>query len=311
MSKNIKAILKRVKPYVRSLSHSLVITIIVLIIALFVGVFQNEQCAAAQQDAITIMPNDKMQALIDNIVSPTDQDKKMFSENGKKFLESKLAELKKMVSGDYEILIPQLLYYSAHAKDMKHAMAAGFIIEQLGISKRSIALSLIPYLDAKDAVLQKEMYNWLGGVDFDETTKTSNFSLYETIIREKKQAPPRGLIQYMYQRSPKKALQALTNIYTKESQVKESVIKANAIVEEDINKRYYGHLEDRYKVNVEAKKALDDLSKNNQWWVRLYATEIIGREPALRSPEILDRLKKDANPLVHDTLKRFQIEQEK
>ena len=47
---------------------------------------------------------------------------------------------------------------------------------------------------------------------------------------------------------------------------------------------------------------LTNLSQHKEWWVRLYAVEIMRQHPEFRKSEIVERLKKDEHPLVREEL---------
>ena len=52
-----------------------------------------------------------------------------------------------------------------------------------------------------------------------------------------------------------------------------------------------------------AHKEMEKLSKHKDWFVRLYVAEVVGRDPELGTPQIVERLLKDQNPLVAEALK--------
>lgn len=302
MSKKFITIIDRIKLCLRNLFWSFIVSVFILLVPFFVIISNNNEGMATQQEYKTILPNSEIQSLIESIAMPTGQDKKIFSGSGEKFLKSKLSELVKLAGGDHAKLVPQLVYYSMHVKDWKNAMAAGFIVEQLKISKQNIALGLIPYLDTNDKALQKEMYNWLGGVDVDESTKKINFDLYKTVICENKLAPPKGLIKYMYQKSPETALSILYDIYSDKPSEKKSIVESGQIISSDINKRYYGSVEGKPKISKDAKERLSKLSQSKDWYVRLYVAEILRQHSEFQSQDVIERLKNDKDPLVQEVV---------
>jgi hypothetical protein len=73
------------------------------------------------------------------------------------------------------------------------------------------------------------------------------------------------------------------------------------VVSNTIWKHEHGFL-DKSKVEPEAMVQLDKLSKDDEWWVRLYGGEILRRHPAFRTPELLARLAADKHPLVQEAV---------
>ncbi|RLC40329.1 MAG: hypothetical protein DRH49_07285 [Candidatus Coatesbacteria bacterium] len=289
----------------------------VFIIAFLVEVLiSNIQCIGAQEEDVTIEPNKKIQSIIIDMVSPTKEDKEKFAGRGEEFFKAKLAELRELGGKDYEKLIPQLVYYSVYGKellkgrvekpDVVEAMFAGVIIEQLKISKEQIVNAILPFLRTKDEHLRKEMYNWLGGYDYNETTRSRDYSYYQSLIQAKKDNPPQGLIQYMYWRSPQTALITLMNIYLQSEEEKEIITICKDIIEEDIKNRYYGPMEEKANISPEAISSLNELSRYKQWWIHLYVAEIIKQHPEFNNPEIIERLKQDKHPLVQKVLKEVR-----
>lgn len=288
----------------------------------------NMQCVGAQEEGPTIEPDDKMQSIFTDIISPTEEDKEVFSDDGEKFLKAKLAELKQMGDGNVEYLLQQLIYFRANTKrmynmkkitsnNMEKAMdIVGLIIirECLNLNEDSTKLhspsaqsainAVVPYLGTKDPELKKQLHWVLEKIDF-RGIEELNYAEYESYIENKKDNPPQALIQYMYYTSPGEALLSLMRVYMEDFGERQGIIQAEQVIRKDIEKRYHGPIEGKSKVAPQAKEALNELSKYNQWWIRLYVAEILLRQPKFRTPEILERLKKDKHPLVSEALSRF------
>ena len=152
-----------------------------------------------------ITPDPEIQAQIRCITSAIDN-----SEEAKKQLE----KLKQMVAGQYEKLVPQVIYYTINTKgDIYDAMAGAIIFSALQISKETIVGAIVPYLGTSDFKLKKELEEYLDGIDTPHTLGPRDYSYYESFIKEKKKNPPLPLIQYMYQKSPKETQSVLRRIY--------------------------------------------------------------------------------------------------
>lgn len=258
------------------------ITRLCLVALLSVAVLRCE--ATAQENVSTndiFSSNKDIQACLRGLVSP--DDRHMFSGTEEEF-QQQLTHLDNIVGRDHKTLVRELLYFSLHAKGMREAMLPGVVIHQLSISKDDIALGVLPFLDSKGKV-QAKACNWLGEVDAGSLGNGPDFSHYETIIRKRKDSLPGGLVKYMYQKSPDRALSSLANVYLDK-------VEATALV-------------DQVKSEDDT-QAVGRLSKRPEWWVQLYVVEKLCKNPKLRSTAILDRVKQSNNPLVKESVGKIE-----
>ena len=233
------------------------------------------QQLAAENRPSSFSPNKEAQALLSGLISPNEQ--QLLSGTEEQF-RSKLTQLKNMAHGDVENLVPELLYFSTQAKGMREAMLAGVIIKELKITKENIANGVLPYLDSPDGKMRKQSHNWLGEVDAGRSGKEPDFGVYESIIRKRKGDVPKGLVRYMYAKSPESALSTMASIYL---------------------------TRDRAEALMNEAGALETLSKRSEWWVNLYVAETMKRNPKLRSSVALEHLKKSEHPLVQEAIKEI------
>jgi hypothetical protein len=49
-------------------------------------------------------------------------------------------------------------------------------------------------------------------------------------------------------------------------------------------------------------QALEQLSKNRGWWVRLYVAELLHQYAELRTSELVNRLSEDPNRIVREVI---------
>jgi len=206
----------------------------------------------------------------------------LFSTGTQEELRQKLAEVQKMAGGDKEMVL-QLLYFSAHASGMEEAMLPGFILEQLAISKTDFAAAVLPLLDSEDESTRHLAAEHLPFADAN-TKGGVDFSRYETILREKKQNPPPGLIRYMYGRNPQAAVIAVARVYSPDVPETEVAVKAKSGVKESVN--YFAGRSD--------------------WWAHLYVAAMMEKEPYLRTPELVKKLEQDTDPLVREKVSKLK-----
>lgn len=159
------------------------------------------------------------------------------------------------------------------------------IIEQMNISQDDIRSALIPCLETDDRELVREVHEWLEGVDYDRSAKRYAFASYEKVIRDARNGIPQGLVKYMYDTSPDAALSSMAAVYLDKD-------AAKALV-------------DQVKSEDDA-QAVDHLSKRPEWWAKLCAAEKLRKNPKLRTPTVLDRLKKSDHHLVQEAIKKIE-----
>jgi len=236
--------------------------------------------AVAQEVNISIQPNKEIQSLLKGLLSTNEHE--MLSGTEEAF-RGKLEQLRKLAKTDTEI-VSQLIYFSIYAKGMKESMLPGVIIEQMKIPDSTFAEVGLPLLDSKDESMRKIAAKWLtradhvskGGVDF---------SRYESILREKKDNPPQGLIRYMYNRNPQTAVATVARVYGKDVPESEITTKAKSGVKESVE--YF--------------------SGRSEWWAHLYVATMMEKEPYLRTPELIKKLEQDTDPLVREKVSKMKF----
>ncbi|MCI0638284.1 MAG: hypothetical protein L0Y72_05945 [Gemmataceae bacterium] len=261
-----------------------------------------------QEAGPSIVPDEKIQSLISRAVilvkDEVDADAR-----------TALKSLNDMAARIPEVLAPQLIYHSLHSSDETSALGSIVLMGHLGTKWESqMRQALIPFLEMSDKKAVDEVSMWLHGIDSHKNPSPESNVLYyrETLLRQKK-TPPAGLVDYVFDISPSRALLLLGEIYSKEPKFgnwprdlmwSDHVVTtvgwraSNRFLQE-------GDLE-------KARKELDHLSKHEGWYARRYVVEILGGvprfhgtwgNPKLGTPEIIERLTKDSHPLVRERAK--------
>jgi hypothetical protein len=227
---------------------------------------------------IFINPNEKVQSFLHSLASTNLQERrKLFSGGTEEELQQKYAEVQE-IAGGTEQLIAQLLYCRVHAKTMEEAIVPLFVAEQLGLSKDDIAEGLLPYLESDDRSVVKEASEWLGGTDRALGIE-ADLSRYEKILREKQGEAPMGLLRYMFDRDPQAAVVTVARVYGGPD-VPETEVAA--------------------KVKSGVKESVDYFAGRPEWWAHLYVAAMMEKEPYLRTPEMIEKLEQDPDPLVRE-----------
>ena len=239
------------------------------------------QCPA---EDMSIRPNEEVQSFLRILSSTNLQERQeIFTTGTEEELRQKLTDIRKMCGGDRGIVL-QLLYFSAHANGMEQAMLPGFILERLAIPNAILVEVCLPLLESEDEPTRRLAAKWLSRVDHVPKGGV-DFSRYESVLREKKQAPPQGLIRYMYSRSPEAAVLSMSRVY------------GDKAAEMDL----------AAKLERDPKDALLSLADRPEWWVKLYVAEKMRKNPELRDPTILQRLERDSHPLVQEALEQIEL----
>jgi hypothetical protein len=225
--------------------------------------------AAATPDSIT--PDPEIQRQVARVATVPDE----------QALAPILAKLKELGGTDYSQLVPQLLYYSMRATDVREGMAAAVIVDRLRISKEQQLRAVTPYLSTGDPQLQRELRNMLSGIDGGSATQAPDFGRYTELLRERKDDPPPVLVAHMIETAPDQALAVLAELYVADYQARRSLL-ANAA--------------------SRSNGALERLAEHDAWWVRLYVAERLKEDPSLQTPALKKRLQNDPHPAVRAAL---------
>lgn len=261
-------------------------------------------CGAQARQAPKISPDLKIQELIRQVIYAPNEDDKQLREA--------LKAIREIAIRAPESLGPQLIYYGARAKNEKEGVGMLMMIHRLGPNS-ALQDSIVPFLESDNQRVQEEASIWLYNMDGEETLDPSASKLrfyYDTLLRQKK-APPPGLVSYVFEISPSRALLLFGRIYSPKPKAEEP--PRPLLWSDHLVTTVKWRLSHRFlkKGDLEAaRKELDLLSKHEGWYARRYVVEVLRDIPQLGSPAIVERLKKDVDPLVREPV-RLKIFQDK
>lgn len=193
---------------------------------------------------------------------------------------------------NFRDLVPQLVVFALQQRDTRAAMTPAVIRTRLGITDAQLVEALLPYLDTPDPQQRAQLRNWLRAVD-TATGDRRDFRIYQTIVAARRDDPPLGLVRYMYDTDADAALAALAEIYAEPGR-RGALLDARRPLA-----AYRAGRRDESGVAA-ARAALHTLSGDPAWWQRLYAAAALAQMPELRTPELIEPLRRDAHPLVRD-----------
>lgn len=245
-----------------------------------------------------ISPNAKIQAIIQRVID----------HKGEHDWESRYAmrQLKAMTSKMPQIVVPQIVHRIVQVNKEKEGHNVLGIMYLLGIEDaRNVRTGLIPLLESKDEDVLRETSRWLFQVDQGSYINIdSNIMSYRETLLRQKDSPPSGLVNYVFDVARSKALLLFGDVYSEEP--KFGVFPRPLMWSDHVVQTVKWRLLNRFLQEGDLEKAqkeLDALSRHAGWYARRYVVEVMRDIPKLGTPEILDRLKKDPNPLVSEPAK--------
>ena len=219
----------------------------------------------------TIAPNPETQRAIARVASATTAEE----------LNGPLIVLKATGGDEFRDLVPQLLYFSMHATDVRDGMAAAVVVDRLGISPQQQLRAVAPYLNTRDAALQRELRTLFGSLDGASASHAADFAPFAPILRERSDDPPVALIAYMMETAPDQALAVLVAAYIADPDARRAVL-----------------------AGPRSSAGLEHLAQHDTWWVRLYVAERLKHDPALQTPAVMQQLRDDPHPSVRAAASR-------
>jgi hypothetical protein len=258
-------------------------------VALFAALLCTASASGASATpAASITPQPRVHAAIESAANSRNEEE----------LAERMRALVAVSGPEYRDLVPQLVLYSLEQRDARHAMVPAVLRERLAITDAQLVAALLPYLSTPDDRQRKQMYDWLTAVDGVEGSKgeSHDFSLYQSIIASRRADPPLGLVRYMYETDSPRAATVLAEVYLEPEQ-REKLLAARRPVDDARATHRAGRPLDAGQTVV-AREALKTLSRDPNWWVRLYAAAVLAQVRELRTPELIAVIHADSNPLV-------------
>jgi hypothetical protein len=239
-----------------------------------------------------------------------------------------LKALNDAVSDKHEI-VKQIAVFSMGPSE-GHPLAALAVLDMLELPPKVVIRVLAPHLDSENVKLRSFVRDWFQGHDKggpDDPLKPVNFQDYVDYVRG--QEPPDAFKEYIFQRSPSRALlvyyeadyrtRAAANIRAAAAVIRaegeeeieaakreaavdlaglpatpKDVLLAEEVISHAVRMNKLGSEE----AMPEAKRRLAELADHKEWWVRLYVAEMMRRHRMLRQDEVVAKLAKDENALV-------------
>jgi hypothetical protein len=222
---------------------------------------------AAALDAVT--PDAAMQQAIGRVATASSEEE----------LSGPLILLKARGGDDFSALVPQLLYFSMRATDVRAGMAAAVVVERLRITPAQQLQAVVPYLSTPDPALQRELRNLFDQIDGGSAAEPPNFSAFAPLLRGG--AEPVVLITYLLETAPDQALPLLADAYVADAETRRQLL-----------------------ADARDDAALIRRARDKAWWVRLYVVARVRQTPRLQTPALMQTLRDDPHPAVRAAANR-------
>ena len=208
-------------------------------------------------------------------------------------------------AADQTALLQQLVLYSANATNAREKIVAGAVIDELDVPERTVVRAIVPLLDSEDAAVRRQTANVLGNYEDASAGRPPNFALYRELVAEavrRGEEPPAGLVRHLYATHPGNALLSLMRaMQVREPERLKQILWAEHVIADTLWKQEFGFLQSA-ETEPAARSELSKLSRDEAWWARLYAAEIMRRHEAFRSTAIVDDLRNDEHELVRESI---------
>ena len=218
---------------------------------------------------------------------------------------SQLEELERVAAKSPEHFFEQLLYYCSNKEnDRQRRLQAFLLVGHLRLPKTMIADVASRYAYAADQNLSAEAHRLLGMAE--EGWRAEPGRYYESVIRARKDDPPLGLIRFMFESFPERAIQVMLRVEQDDRTDLRAVRWGEHVVSDYLWKRQHRFDEAADEAFASAMKEVDAMSRHGLWWVRLYTAHIVRLDHELATQELLERLKSDQHELVRRAIQQAQ-----
>ncbi len=193
-------------------------------------------------------------------------------------------------------ILEQAAWLSSRSSDWR---AFQYATWQLPVGEEYfITKTLLPYLDSVDEALCRFVDRYIA-TQSSEAEKDRCDGKIEGLIQfvcENRESLPQRAVQSLYWQAPSAAfLEIAAQILPGDLDTLAQLQSAQHVIDHAVWKRWRGLTREELQA---ALSELDKLSKFDEWWVKLYVAEMLRRHDVFRRGDILQRLRKDLNPLV-------------
>jgi hypothetical protein len=204
----------------------------------------------------------------------------------------------------------QLFHYSCRqdeidSSDSRLKEEYAFILPRrfYSVADRDIVAVLAPHMGSRNERVRRMAISFAEHYfEGDTPPHCVDYEPYTDYLAYHKDAPPLGLVRYMFDNAPGQAVLSLALVYREHigKNAYRDIQWSEHIIADAIWRKERQYDEQFEQIKQQAISELDNLSKHDAWWARLYAAEIIRlySYPDLKNDAIVKRLQSDVNELV-------------
>jgi hypothetical protein len=206
----------------------------------------------------------------------------------------------------------QLIYYCCRQDEIDNNDARlkeeyAFILPRrfYSVADRDIVAVLAPQMGSRNETQRRMAISFAEHYfEGDTPPHCADYDVYTEYLASHTDAPPLGLVRYMFDNAPGPAVLSLALVHREKigRTAYRDIRWSEHIIADAIWRKEGQYNEQFNQVKQLAVGELEKLSQHEAWWARLYAAEIIRlySYPELRSDAIVKRLQTDENELVRN-----------
>lgn len=211
----------------------------------------------------------------------------------------------RLASGTRVATVQQLFLFSSAARDTREALAFGLLRRTLGLTDADLLAALVPLLEVDEPELRRALAGVLAALEDHSAERGPTFAVYRPLLearREQGLADPVGLVRHLYAVDAHRAFRLLLALEPRTEERFEA-LRALLLAEHEVEDARW-RLTFRYatadSVSRVALDALRTLAGSPDDLARLYAAQVLVREPELRQAVSVDVLHGDPHPVVRE-----------
>lgn len=208
-------------------------------------------------------------------------------------------------------LARQILYYITQPENGERSLSALRIVAELRMNRPAVAIALWPYLSSPDPRTRhaaRLLVTWAVGEVWEHFDKrpfmpTLRSRLEEQYRRGVKDLDPE-LAEDLYRISPTATLLTVATWFLWDEREKQAAVRRNDYaVTAFLQSRAAKDRDEEARNLPRARQALAALARDEEWWIRMYAAEVLRRVPDLRTDELMELMRKDELPQIRKLAK--------
>lgn len=200
-----------------------------------------------------------------------------------------------------QTFLEQLIYFStnndAFESDNETPFAVGLLVDHAGFSQTEILDVVAPLWLEANVLMKKSLGEWVQvAVESGDASSFDNFLPYMRHSFATSKKLPDGLVAYLYERSPKRALTTMGRFFGADPEGLKTLLNETQTLPSShfgvVTGRNFGEFS---PVQVDCLKRL---STSPHWWVRMFALEVASLSNSSHARELLGSLANDEHDLI-------------